>query len=641
MFELLSHEANSLLAINSTSPPRGLSFGASDIVTPEILSGKLSGADIGFVDSDLLTGSKVNEARLKAKNLLKQYASSPGFSSGLGIAFGDNYDLGIAQGIGQEWAKDNFGDLPEIQVLSPGVMGSTNGAFAASTGKIYLSQTFLDNADSGQIRSVILEEIGHWVDAQINSIDAAGDEGKIFARLLQNNSFASGELEVLQQEDDHGSLIIGGVTIGIEKNDSLATAEWLGNLGYTRLDRRGWVGANVPNDFYRFNLTNYSNVDLNLTGLGADVDLYLFDSRGQNILSKSDRSGTSSENINVNLNAGQYYLQVNRWSGDSRNSYYDLSVIVDGAGDSIGAARDIGTLNSPRSYADWVGVRDTNDYYRFSVSGQSNFSLGLTGLRADADVQLLNSSGSVISRSENSYSNAESINTQLGAGTYYVRVYSWNGNSNTQYNLSLNATLVPTGYYRELSLFSENTWDIQSGDNNQFEANPLGGGGDQRGRTDDRIEQIYTDLSNAIFGYRVAMTAGYAYDQSYYNGVLINGRTGWWHAGIDMGATNGANVRAAVGGTVAWTSSDGFVGINSDDGRQWVYGHLQSVSGLSRGQRINAGGTVGRVGALNHLHLEVQNGLAYGGTNGAMRDRNTLLNVTVSPLMAYWQARNR
>jgi len=200
-------------------------------------------------------------------------------------------------------------------------------------------------------------------------------------------------------------------------------------------------------------------------------------------------------------------------------------------------------------------------------------------------------------------------------------------------------TPIPTGYYRELNTFSESQWDQQSGDDNQFRPDSPFGGGDQRWKTDDRIEQIYTDLSNSVFGYRVQMTAGYAYDQSYYNGF------GKWHAGLDMGASNGATIKAAIGGSVAWVSGSGdgniFVGINSDDGRQWVYGHLKSASGLTPNKRINAGATIGLVGAQNHLHLEVQNGHAYGGTQGAMTDRNRLLNATVSPLMAYWQWRNK
>ncbi|MEO1378382.1 MAG: M23 family metallopeptidase, partial [Cyanobacteria bacterium J06635_10] len=232
------------------------------------------------------------------------------------------------------------------------------------------------------------------------------------------------------------------------------------------------------------------------------------------------------------------------------------------------------------------------------------------------------------------------------SGTFDFHAQMFERGGDALFDLSvkdLTAPPPPKGYYGELNTFSESQWDQQSGDNTQFEANPFGGGGDQRWKTDPRIEQIYTDLSNTIFGYRVAMTAGYAYDQSYYNG--LNNK---WHAGLDMGAANGTTIKAAIGGSVAWIdgSADGyvFVGINSDDGRQWVYGHLKSRSGLWDGKRINAGDTVGLIGYYSgkpHLHLEVRNSHASGSTGGAMTNRSKLLNITVSPLMAYWQWRNR
>jgi hypothetical protein len=65
----------------------------------------------------------------------------------------------------------------------------------------------------------------------------------------------------------------------------------------------------------------------------------------------------------------------------------------------LATARAIGTLTATQSFSDWVGSADLNDYYSFNVGTQSNFSLSLTGLSADADVQLLNSSGGVISSS--------------------------------------------------------------------------------------------------------------------------------------------------------------------------------------------------------------------------------------------------
>ena len=76
-----------------------------------------------------------------------------------------------------------------------------------------------------------------------------------------------------------------------------------------------------------------------------------------------------------------------------------LNAPVDNAGNTLATARAVGALTATQSFSDWVGSADTNDYYSFNVGTQSNFSLSLTGLSANADVQLLNSSGGVISSS--------------------------------------------------------------------------------------------------------------------------------------------------------------------------------------------------------------------------------------------------
>jgi subtilisin family serine protease len=61
-------------------------------------------------------------------------------------------------------------------------------------------------------------------------------------------------------------------------------------------------------------------------------------------------------------------------------------------------------------------------------------------------VQLLNSSGSVIASSVRAGTASESITSQLSAGTYYIRVYPYSGNTN--YNLAVSATTatVTPGY---------------------------------------------------------------------------------------------------------------------------------------------------------------------------------------------------
>ena len=113
----------------------------------------------------------------------------------------------------------------------------------------------------------------------------------------------------------------------------------------------------------------------------------------------------------------------------------------DYAGNTLGTARAVTVSSSTTTFRDWVGSADTNDYYRFSLGGTSNLNLSLTGLTANADVQLLNSAGTVIRSSTARGSSSEFITQQLAAGTYYVRVYPFSSNS-TYYNLGLSAIPV-------------------------------------------------------------------------------------------------------------------------------------------------------------------------------------------------------
>lgn len=109
---------------------------------------------------------------------------------------------------------------------------------------------------------------------------------------------------------------------------------------------------------------------------------------------------------------------------------------VDYAGNSLSTAISINVTNSSNVFTDCVNRIDSDDYYRFSLSGRSSFNLVLNGLSDNADVQLLNGNGSVIASSTHQRKNAEFINSTLDAGNYYIRVYRVQ-NANTYYNLKV------------------------------------------------------------------------------------------------------------------------------------------------------------------------------------------------------------
>lgn len=120
-------------------------------------------------------------------------------------------------------------------------------------------------------------------------------------------------------------------------------------------------------------------------------------------------------------------------------------------GNSLSTARNVfGVENGSINLTDFVGLGDRDDFYRFDLNTKSNFNLRLDGLRADADVKLIQDrnrngvvdSGEVIRYSLNIDTIPDVINvSNLAPGTYYVQVSSYSGSTN--YNLNISATSVP------------------------------------------------------------------------------------------------------------------------------------------------------------------------------------------------------
>jgi hypothetical protein len=248
----------------------------------------------------------------------------------------------------------------------------------------------------------------------------------------------------------------------------------LGTVGSTETIQTGFISDANTADVYHFSVDGYyragdlsryfnsSNLSLSLTGLTADADVRIIRDVNQNGLLDpgeqivhSTRSGTASETIELRgLGVGSYFAQVYQYAGETS---YTLSLSAQGgegfsagADDTASQAYNLNTLNGHRIFAGSVsgrdpepwtfqGPRDMNDYYRFDLDAASSFNLSLTGLNGDADVRLLDATGSIIDWSTNSSTTAESITRSLAAGTYYVQVYPFLSNS-TGYTLTLNAT---------------------------------------------------------------------------------------------------------------------------------------------------------------------------------------------------------
>ncbi|MFM6267379.1 MAG: calcium-binding protein, partial [Dolichospermum sp.] len=152
---------------------------------------------------------------------------------------------------------------------------------------------FLNTASSATIINVILEEIGHYVDAQINQVDSAGDEGAIFSELVQGNSLDVATLDALRAENDQTIIIVNGEIIQVEQANFTGTN---GNDNITGTSGDDNIDALGGND------TINGNGGLDNINGGAGIDLLIADYSLSNvstgIVNQSDRiRSTGGDNL--------------------------------------------------------------------------------------------------------------------------------------------------------------------------------------------------------------------------------------------------------------------------------------------------------------------------------------------------------
>ena len=80
----------------------------------------------------------------------------------------------------KQWAAGVFSALPPIVLLSAADINGALGAYALSTGTIYLNADWLTGASKEQVIAVLTEELGHHLDGLLNEVDTPGDEGEYY-----------------------------------------------------------------------------------------------------------------------------------------------------------------------------------------------------------------------------------------------------------------------------------------------------------------------------------------------------------------------------------------------------------------------------------------------------------------------------
>jgi Ca2+-binding RTX toxin-like protein len=168
----------------------------------------------------------VSEAIAQATADLKQFATDSNMMTKMRKVFGDDWTAKEGRKLMKRLASDDQSKTPlfNLEILS-GSKLKAQGAFAAQTNTIYLSKQFLKRnaGNPDAVATVLLEEIGHYIDAQLNQSETPGDEGSLFAALVEGRNLSKQQRQMLKTGNDFGALTYKNKEIQIEKATFIGT----------------------------------------------------------------------------------------------------------------------------------------------------------------------------------------------------------------------------------------------------------------------------------------------------------------------------------------------------------------------------------------------------------------------------------
>jgi hypothetical protein len=153
-----------------------------------------------------------------------QAGNKEAFTALLRQAFGDKFDAGKAETIRQQALAGDFSWAPKVQVVDSAALadlsgtqgaGGAQGAYVQSSDTIYISRELL-HGDPAQAQRLLMEEMGHGLDARLNTSDAVGDEGEIFSKLMHGDAISAPEMAALKADNDRGVVNINGREVAVE-----------------------------------------------------------------------------------------------------------------------------------------------------------------------------------------------------------------------------------------------------------------------------------------------------------------------------------------------------------------------------------------------------------------------------------------
>jgi Zn-dependent metalloprotease len=434
-------------------------YGDGDGSTFTYLSG-----DLDVVAHEMTHGVTERSANLNYENQSGALNESMSDVMGVLVQTYDKYNVKN----GGTWTFNSADWVVGDQIYTPGTSGDALRSLANPT-------LYNQPAHMNSYQNLPNTEAGDWGGVHTNSgipnkagylvAQAIGNEktAKIYYRALTTYMTATTDFQaarnyLVQAATDlygTGSAEVTAVSnafdaVGIvpfadtyEPNGTIAQA-YAVSSGTTY---NSYLASSTDVDYYKLTTSASGTVNVTLSNLAGDYDLYLVNSSGTT-LAKSENGSTTSETINYNASAaGTYYVKVVGYNGAYSTTKAYAMKLTFTAGSTSGdlyEPNDTTTqaygISSGVSYSSYIYTSTDIDYYKFTVSTAKSINISLTTLPKDYDLYLYNSAGTLVAKSENGSTTSESITYSAAAGTYYVKVVGYNQVYSSTVKYTLKAT---------------------------------------------------------------------------------------------------------------------------------------------------------------------------------------------------------
>jgi hypothetical protein len=209
-----------------------------------------TGEELSFVYGEFTPeASSFNELLSSASSQLQNFfLGSPGLES-LEIIFGNGFDVSKFEEISQGVIGGEGIALPAIEIIPSQVLSNADAAFSQEQETIYLSDRLVGEfkVNPELATGVLLEEYGHYLDSLVNDTDAVGDEGRMFAALVQGQTLSDSELALLRSENDHAVIELNGESVAVELSQ-VGLTEHDGKLFQSRRGAGNIIETRYSND---------------------------------------------------------------------------------------------------------------------------------------------------------------------------------------------------------------------------------------------------------------------------------------------------------------------------------------------------------------------------------------------------------